>query len=395
MKILYIANSYPPYISGTSIIAKNVANWMSKKHKISIIRPSNSLKPETYHENNITHFLLPSSRAPAIRKNYRFMLPNNLKIKKIFQEFQPDILHFYEPSAPSLYAKRLAVKKSIPTLVSHFFIPQMLFEYLPIKPLIINKTDPKNQATTITLKAILKLYKDCSAIISLTQTIKELLKPHTSISIHVISAGIDYKNYATVPSSTVRAIFAKYNLPKKPTLLHVGRLDQEKNIETLIHAWSQIAKKHTTLNLTICGDGTQREKLETLANNQGLTDSITWVGMVPEHDLPPIYNNPYTRAFIIPSAIETQSIVTLQALAAGLPVIAANAGALPEIVIPKKTGYLCNPHSPSQYVSAVTQLLSDSSVVPLYSKNAKILAKKHDKLISKKKYFNLYETLKY
>ena len=90
-----------------------------------------------------------------------------------------------------------------------------------------------------------------------------------------------------------------------------------------------------------------------------MADSVSFVGAIPHEseDLPQLYQ--VAHVFVIPSAVESQSIVTLEAMASGLPLVVANGGALGELVAPDENGFLFTPGNSGELARYVVRLLKD------------------------------------
>lgn len=386
MRILYLSNSFPPVVSGTSILAARIAEWMGSYHEVGMICPRYNFEENS--DYNFELFRLPS--APILlRRGFNFILPVPDPIREAFEKFSPDVVHIYDPSPASLILLSLARNKGIPVIVSHFFYPQFLLEYFRIAPAT---TDVKPGKLAIwLLKTIMKQYRGASKIIVLSRRIKNYIMRTTNIPIEVISAGVDYACFSRMPKKQITNIFRRYFIPKKPWVLYVGRLDQDKNLPVMIKAWAIVCRKYKDLVLVLVGDGTIKRELEKMINNLGINGRVYFAGMLPENDLPAVYLNRFTKAFFITSKVETQSIVTLQALAAGLPVVAADSGALPELVRPGINGILCDPDNPADYAKGLDQVLSGKLKKDMAKHYGQFLAKKHDILYSKQRYLKLYE----
>lgn len=135
--------------------------------------------------------------------------------------------------------------------------------------------------------------------------------------------------------------------------MYVGRLDPEKRIEEIIQAVA-VAVKTIDFYFVVVVKGVRKAALQKLANNLGIADKVIFTGFVPDEDLPYLYK--LSHSFIIASIAELLSLVTLQAMASGLPVIAANAGALVELVQHNKNGYLFNPGDISAIVECINAM---------------------------------------
>lgn len=136
--------------------------------------------------------------------------------------------------------------------------------------------------------------------------------------------------------------------------LFVGRLTVEKGIPTLLEAWKRGAPGH----LTIAGDGPLRQEVDQAASE---TATITALGAIERED---VFDRMRTAsALIVPSIWEEPfGLIAIEAFACGLPVIAARAGALPEIVSEGQTGLLTKPADADDLVRALHQAVSDPEV---------------------------------
>ena len=153
-----------------------------------------------------------------------------------------------------------------------------------------------------------------------------------TISLHdviPISCGIDKANY--VADLTPRA---------ENRILFVGRLTTEKHTADILRALA-LLDPALDVHFDIVGGGDQRRNLEQLTHHLGIDGRVTFHGHASDEDLRELY----TRAsvFAIASTAELQSIATMEAMASGLPIVAANAVALPHLVHDGENGYLFEP----------------------------------------------------
>lgn len=117
----------------------------------------------------------------------------------------------------------------------------------------------------------------------------------------------------------------------RPTLLCVARLYRRKNVNRLItDAWPLVLKKIPEARLLVAGDGLEYNRLRALVRERGLTASVEMLGHIPPGpSLAPLYRA--ADVFCLPSLQENFGIVLLEAMAAGLPIAAFNAGGIPEV----------------------------------------------------------------
>jgi glycosyltransferase involved in cell wall biosynthesis len=120
----------------------------------------------------------------------------------------------------------------------------------------------------------------------------------------------------------------------------------------------------------------EKKILEHLADELGISGHVTFAGFVPDIDLPNLYC--ITDAFIIAGIAELQSIVTMEAMASGLPVVGVNAVALPELIHDGENGFLFENGDIKSLAEKMTKILSDESLrKQMGVKSLEIIAK-HD-----------------
>lgn len=145
------------------------------------------------------------------------------------------------------------------------------------------------------------------------------------------------------------------------TILCVARQYPRKHIADLIRAFAQVRQRLPDARLVIIGDGPEHANLKTLAHTLGLGVSCQLLGALPSDDE---VRSWYYRAdlFCLPSVQEGFGIVFLEAMAAGLPIVATTAAAIPEVVPHGMAGLLVPPADVTALADALTTLLGDVSL---------------------------------
>ena len=139
----------------------------------------------------------------------------------------------------------------------------------------------------------------------------------------------------------------------------------------------------------VVGDRASRNELEKLAEKLGIEKHTHFLGRVVGDDLPMLYRA--GKVFAITSKTETQSIVVMEAMATGLPVVAVQAGAIPELVKNGKTGYLCQPDDPTATARSIVRILKNDSLRQKFSKTALKNIQKHDIAYTLTRFEAIYE----
>jgi glycosyltransferase involved in cell wall biosynthesis len=155
----------------------------------------------------------------------------------------------------------------------------------------------------------------------------------------------------------------------------VGRLDAEKNLDVLIRAFA-LVRRNLDVQLLLVGTGAERRALTSLAEVQGVAEHVIFTGFVPDEELPSAYAA--TTVFVNAGTAELQSLVTLEAMASGRPVIGADAAALPHLVQDDETGYLFPPGDIVALAKRILTVLCDPRHAEAMGRCARAVAEQHD-----------------
>ncbi len=144
----------------------------------------------------------------------------------------------------------------------------------------------------------------------------------------------------------------------RPTVLCVARMYPRKRIQDLLAAAARLRDRLPQAQVRIVGSGPERRRLLRLRAELGLGDTIVFLGEISRARLAEEYAN--ADCFCLPSIQEGFGIVFLEAMAAGLPIVACRAAAVPEVVPDGVAGLLVEPRHPERLTDALEDLLKDS-----------------------------------
>jgi glycosyltransferase involved in cell wall biosynthesis len=147
-------------------------------------------------------------------------------------------------------------------------------------------------------------------------------------------------------------------LPRRPTVVFVGGLQQAKGPDVLVESWSLVAEKLPEAQLKIAGAGSMLRYLRLRIDDLGLNDSITLVGQLPHAQVRQLIDG--SSCLVSPSRSEGLGLVVLEAMARGRAVIASATGGITEIVEHGKNGLLFCPGDSEALGEAILDLLSDT-----------------------------------
>lgn len=157
-----------------------------------------------------------------------------------------------------------------------------------------------------------------------------------------------------------RELFARNPSSPTPgqfTVLSVCRFYPRKRLDVLLRAAARLRGQIPGLQVRIVGDGPQRERLRSLWHRLELQQTVRWLGNLSQNELAREYQS--CDVFCLPSVQEGFGIVFLEAMAAGKPVVAARAAAVPEVV---PQGVLAEPNNDASLAGAILQLHQDPAL---------------------------------
>lgn len=173
----------------------------------------------------------------------------------------------------------------------------------------------------------------------------------------VIPNGVDPADFADLPDRN-RAR-AAYGLPATASIIGaIGRPRPVKGFNFLLDAFARLAADFPEAHLLFAGDGPDRTKLDVQAARFNLSERVTFLG--DQADIPGLL--PALDVLAVPSLHEGMPNVALEAMAAGLPVVASAVGGIPEVVTHGVTGLLVAPSDPVALAEALGEVLGNSSM---------------------------------
>ena len=298
----------------------------------------------------------PSVSMPTY-KEYRIALPFlRRSIQKDLDAFEPDIVHFTTPSFLGNYAVDYAKKRGLKvmsTYHSHFHsYLEYYFSFLP----------GGHSAIVPLANRMLKVYKESDLT----------LVPSTSMKEFLLHWGVQPEQLKIWKRGVKKSLFspdfssydwrAKHDLLDKKTILFVSRLVRVKAIDVLAEVYKLFDKRNPDVRFVVVGDGPDEDRLKEQMPNAIFTGKKT------SEELSMIYAS--NDVFMFPSVTETFGNVVLEALASGLPVVAAAEGGPLDIVQHEISGYHVTPRQPEAFYEKLNLLLNDDSLRSKMAANA-------------------------
>ena len=334
MRVLITTDSYHPQVNGAAIFAQRLATGLVVRgHDVAVVAPGTSLRRGLTTLGGAKLFGV-ASMPVGFYKDFRLALPVGLQqtAREIVASFRPDVIHAQGHFTVSKAVISHARATSLPVVGTNHFMPENLTHYAHL-PCALER-----RVQRLMWQQFRRVYEEIDIVTTPTASAARYMQQSgLAADILVISNGVDLERFA--PLQARPGLLTKYGLPASPLLLYVGRLDREKNIDLVLRALARLPD--VPIHFAIGGCGARRRSLQRLASALRLDDSVTFLGFVPDEDLPALYAT--ADCFVMAGVAELQSIATMEAMASGLPVLAAAAVALPELVHQGVNGYLFEP----------------------------------------------------
>lgn len=383
MRILMASHGYPPTVSGVTLVVRKIARAMvARGHQVTVITGSDRIAGYETEDEGVRLIRVRSLGNPFWKEG-PIPFISRTELDRITEEFAPDILHLHDAALLALQIIRLSRRARLPLVSTCYYVPRFVSQYV-------------GGETTETLieKAMwgysVWLFNQCDRVVFATLAHRqEFLKHGLEAPTSIISNGIDTHRYSR-RNGRDHDVERIYHLPPRPRVLFVGRLAKDKEIDITIQAMQHVVDEMDA-HLLLVGRGDYQRRLESLVRELSLQGNVHFLGFVPEEDLPALYRS--VDLFTISSTCEVQSLPTLQALSTGLPVIAANALALPEIVLDGTDGFLVKPGDEQGMAEAIIRVLVNREMARKMGQAGVDVARAHADERTFGQYEDLYRAL--
>jgi 1,2-diacylglycerol 3-alpha-glucosyltransferase len=377
MKIGLFTNNYRPLINGLTTSVDTFAGAFRRAgHAVTIVAPRYGaggtdgadvlrvpgLRAPTHHA-----YVLPLPRWPGLR---RAVLARDL-----------DVYHAQHPYLLGAAAARWARQTGRPLVFTYHTLYDRYAHYIP---------GPARLVAHLAVQRALRFAEQADLVIAPAPSVARYLTARgVRTPVEVIPTGVPLPPPTTGDARQARRAALGLNAGG-PLLLSIGRLAREKNQAFLLHAFSRVLRELPTARLALVGDGDDRARLTRLADDLGIRPSICLVGAVSHERI-----GDYTSAadlFLFPSTSETQGLAALEALAAGLPVIAVTSEAARDLLADEPAGVLC-PEDPDAFAASVLTLWATPDRRRRVAEAARRIAARYTPEASAAKLLSLYQDL--
>ena len=377
MHIAYFTNTYLPVVNGVARSVQSFRDALTAMgHNVFVFA-----QEDDYEDTEPFIFRYPSLRLP-LGVDIPTALPVSSFVDQLIPKLKLDIIHTHHPFLLGQTAATKARDYNLPLIFTFHTQYQEYTHYIPF---------PQEQVQEFIKSRIMNWLRDfmrkCQHIIIPSESMRSILVNDYGLvdRYTVIPTGIDITPFRKANGAALRA---EWDWPADKVIISVGRLAEEKNWVTLLQAFAIAQKVQANIRLVLLGDGPQADALRLLVGELGIADRVTFTGKVPFSDVPN-----YLKAadlFAFASITETQGIVTLEAMAAGLPSVAVDASGTRDILEDGRHGFLVQ-NDANDLANGIIKLVENPSLMNNFKSAALRTSRAYDNMRLARKLLKVYE----
>jgi len=346
MRIALFTECYRPIVNGVVVSVSTFAGELRKQgHEVSIIAPAYPGYTDT--EANVHR--LPSI-SPPTSPRYPLAIPyTGYRLRPLFQEHPPDIIHVQHPFMCCREGRRWARHLGCPLVFTYHTLIRAYAHYVPLPQVLVRA-------------AAVRVSRDFSnsvdRVVVPTRGVEDVLRSYgVRTPIDAIPTGIDLDLVRATQRKPVRATLG---IPAHvPLIAYSGRIALEKNLETLIRAFASLLRGGSDAHLVLIGGGPWEDECRRVMLSEGVGDRVHLTGYLERDDLFDWLAD--SNAYAFPSLTDTQGVAVLEAMALGCPPVAVRSGAVEDVIRDGTDGLMVEATVES-LAEGLTKVLGDDSL---------------------------------
>lgn len=339
MRIALVSDAYTPQVSGVVTVLRRIVGALRRaEHDVVVVAPE---YPSSQPGTGAGELRVPSVAFPPYPA-VRLSLPHLHRVARFLDRFGPDLVHVVTEGPLGLLGRHYALRRRVPLVTSyHTHFSQYCRHY----------GFPALESAV--WKFLAWFHRPARFVHTPGEEARDALRRRGLPQADLWGRGVDVRHFSPVnrDTATRRRFGARDD---QVVVLHVGRLAPEKNLGVLADAFALAAEAlGPGAVFVVAGDGPAAERLYRRAS------FLRILGFLPLGDLARVYASADIAVF--PSQTETCGLVALEAMASGLPVIAADAGGFRESIVHGRTGLLAPPGDPRAFAAEIARLSLDAT----------------------------------
>lgn len=365
MRIGIFSDTYCPQVNGVVTVVRNLKRELEKRgHTVFIFTVA---FPDAEEEENVIRL---ASIKFLNEPQHRISFFLEGQIVKKAAELKLDVIHSNTEFSLFLAARAVSRRLGIPWVhTMHTYYEDYLY-YVPLIEPILKTQLPR---------LLRSIYKKIDCIIAPSVKISKYLEdcgiqPPITLVPNGIDLSIFYEDTRQKAEEAV-SFRSRFNLPQDSKIIvFVGRLAEEKNVETLLRNFAEIAKRVPECRLLIVGDGPDRRALQDFAYELGIAEKTIFTGYLSwPREIKTVYDA--ATMFMSASHSEVHPITFIESMASGLPIVAAADISIANMIVEGENGWTSE--DDKLLWQKAVPILQDDKLAEAMGKKAKELSRRY------------------
>ena len=372
MRLLFVTNLYPPYVvGGNEILCDDVVRALrTRGHEVSVLCGRGRDLPRDADVRGALELdldrkeeTLLGGRVPSIAEAIRLHLfspASYAATRRVIREWQPEVIVVWNLYMASL-APLLAARRRGPPVVVHVSDQWLYFSLFDIEALLQATVPWKRAALALarrTVQPLLRLLAPPRGLVAISAFLKALYVragvPEAEIEVIHLGVRTDVFTFTPRPPRTGEDTLK---------LLFVGSLWEGKGPHTAVRALGRVRRAGVRAHLDVCGDGPASfaQVLRNTVAEEGVGEHVTFLGRVGR-DAVRRFTQTHDVLVFASEWDEPFAAVPIEAMSAGMAIVATTAGGTPEAIVDGETGLLVPPRDPDALAGALRRLAGDEEL---------------------------------
>jgi 1,2-diacylglycerol 3-alpha-glucosyltransferase len=337
MNILMMTNTFTPHLGGVARSVEAFTETYRKLgHRVLVVAPEFENMPAD--EVDVI-------RIPAIQhfngSDFSVVVTTPGYLTKAVETFRPDVVHAHHPFLIGGTALRMARAYRLPLVFTHHTMYERYTHYVPGDSEALKRFVMRLSTNYANL---------CDQVFAPSESVAEVLRRRgVAAPLEVVPTGVDLDRFARGSGAGLRDILG---IPRDAFVVgHLGRLAPEKNLDLLGRAICRFLACVPGAHVLVAGHGPSEAAIRTMFDDAGFADRLHLAGPLEREFVASAYRAMDVFAFA--STTETQGLVLVEAMAAGVPVVGLDAPGVREVVVDGDNGRLVQTESASDFAAAL------------------------------------------
>jgi 1,2-diacylglycerol 3-alpha-glucosyltransferase len=378
MHIAFFTNFYLPVVNG---VVRSVATFRQELSRLGHNVFIFAQQDNDYEDDEPFIYRYPALSLP-LGATVPAAIPVSAFIDRLLPSLKLDVIHSHHPVLLGQTAVNKAVELDLPLVFTFHTQYQEYTHYFPLPQEIV-----QDFLKNLVHNWLVDYMRKCQHIVIPSESMRKILEQDYGLRARytVVPTGINVDRYS---KAEVEGLRKQMGWQDDQVVISIGRLAAEKNWPTFLRAAAQAYHNHPALRVVLIGDGPERAALDDLVDELGIAERVTFTGQMPFEEIPAYLK--VADLFAFASTSETQGLVTMEALAAGLPVVAVDASGTRDVLEDGGQGFLVE-DDPLAMAAAIEKVLGSRERQEHFRSAALERAKSFDIQHLAEKMFEVYQ----